>query len=100
MKGLAYGHATLLYVQVSKCINVTDNGVKEIKSLKNLKTLLLFNLSGVNNLEECKKYIQSYLPNCKILGKCCVSYQIVTQQDDLLFYFVKFNILFQDMKKK
>ena len=73
MKGLAYGHATLLYVQVSKCINVTDNGVKEIKSLKNLKTLLLFNLSGVNNLEECKKYIQSYLPNCKILGKCCVS---------------------------
>lgn len=81
MKGLAYGHATLLYVQVSKCINVTDNGVKEIKSLKNLKTLILFSLSSVNNLDECKQYLQSHLPNCKITGKSkcqgCISYHYI-----------------------
>lgn len=69
MKGLAYGHATLTYVQVSECLNVTDKGLKEIKSLKNLKTLVLFNLFSVNNIDESKQFLQSNLPDCKILGQ-------------------------------
>lgn len=69
MKGLAYGQATLTFVQVSECLNVTDKGLKEIKSLKNLKTLVLFNLFSVNNIDESKQFLQSNLPDCKILGK-------------------------------
>lgn len=68
MKGLEYGKDTLEFVQVSKCYNVTDVGVKEIKLLTNLKTLVLFNLSGVSDLEECKQYLKSQMPNCKVLG--------------------------------
>ncbi|XP_039754911.1 ATP synthase subunit s, mitochondrial [Pararge aegeria] len=69
MKGLSYGLATLSYVQVSECVNVGDQGLKEIKALNSLQTLILFNLSGVTDLEECKQYLQSQLPNCKILGQ-------------------------------
>ncbi|OWR52031.1 ATP synthase H+ transporting [Danaus plexippus plexippus] len=68
MKGLEYGKDTLEFVQVSKCYNVTDVGVKEIKLLTKLKTLVLFNLSGVSDLEECKQYLKSQMPNCKVLG--------------------------------
>ncbi|KOB65632.1 ATP synthase coupling factor B [Operophtera brumata] len=66
LKGLSYGSGTLSHVQVSKCFNVTDLGVKEIKALNKLETLVLFNLSAVENLEECKQYLQTHLPNCKI----------------------------------
>lgn len=76
MKGLAYGHATLTYVQVSECLNVTDMGLKEIKSLKNLKTLVLFNLFSVKNIEESKQFLQSNLPDCKILGKTIKIYNL------------------------
>ncbi|XP_050348268.1 ATP synthase subunit s, mitochondrial isoform X2 [Nymphalis io] len=69
MKGLAYGDATLKYAQVSECVNVTDIGLKEIRVLTKLNTLVLFKLSSVNNLDDCKQYLQSQLPSCKILGK-------------------------------
>ncbi|XP_072932679.1 ATP synthase subunit s, mitochondrial [Epargyreus clarus] len=68
MKGLAYGRETLSFVQVSKCANVTDSGVKELKSLSKLQTLILFGLESVGNFEECKQYLKSQLPNCKIEG--------------------------------
>ncbi|XP_023938365.1 ATP synthase subunit s, mitochondrial isoform X2 [Bicyclus anynana] len=68
MKGLSYGLATLTSVQVSECANVRDAGLKEIKALKNLQTLILFKLLSVSDLDECKQYLQSQLPKCKILG--------------------------------
>ncbi|XP_031766560.2 LOW QUALITY PROTEIN: ATP synthase subunit s, mitochondrial [Galleria mellonella] len=68
MKGLSYGRKTLTHVQISKCPSVTDLGVKEIKILDKLETLKLFDLQGVTNLEECKKYLQSHLPKCQIQG--------------------------------
>ncbi|XP_045499199.1 ATP synthase subunit s, mitochondrial [Colias croceus] len=68
LKGLNHGKDTLTHVQVSECVNVTDMGVKELGSLNKLQTLVLFKLSGVNNLEDCKKHLQSKLPNCKLLG--------------------------------
>lgn len=68
LKGLSYGSGTLSHVQVSKCNNVTDPGVKEIKALDKLETLVLFNLISVENLEECKQYLQTHLPKCKIEG--------------------------------
>ncbi|XP_047531251.1 ATP synthase subunit s, mitochondrial [Vanessa atalanta] len=69
MKGLSYGDATLKHAQVSECVNVTDVGLKDIKCLTKLNTLVLFNLSSVNNLDECKQYLQSQLPSCKILDR-------------------------------
>lgn len=69
MKELSNGKETLLHVQVSECINVTDLGLKEVKELRNLETLVIYGLSGVKNFEECKKYLQALLPKCKILGK-------------------------------
>lgn len=68
MKGLSYGMATLSHVQVSACANVLDQGVKDIQALKKLQTLVLFQLDSVSDLEECKRYLQSKLPKCKILG--------------------------------
>lgn len=68
MKGLSYGRDTLSHVQVSQCANVRDQGIKEIQALKNLQTLILFHLTSVSDLEECKQYLQSKLPKCKILG--------------------------------
>lgn len=68
MKGLSYGRDTLTHVQVSKCSDVTDSGVKEIQALVKLTTLVLFDLQCVENLEKCKQVLQSQLPNCKITG--------------------------------
>lgn len=69
MEGLSHGKATLLHVQVSKCPSVTDTGLKDIKVLDKLQSLVLFDLQSVSNLEECKKYLQSHLPKCNIKGK-------------------------------
>lgn len=68
LKGLSYGSDRLTHVQVSKCYNITDPGLKEIKVLNKLETLVLFDLSGVKNLEDCKQYLQTHLPTCKIEG--------------------------------
>lgn len=66
MKGLSYGRSTLTHVQVSKCVDVTDAGLKELISLDKLETLVLFSLTSVSNLDACKQYLQQHLPNCKI----------------------------------
>ncbi|XP_053604834.1 ATP synthase subunit s, mitochondrial isoform X1 [Plodia interpunctella] len=66
IKGLSYGKSTLTHVQVSKCGSVTDTGVREIKILDKLETLVLFDLQGVTNLDECKQFLQLQLPKCKI----------------------------------
>ncbi|CAK1585370.1 unnamed protein product [Parnassius mnemosyne] len=67
LKGLAYGKDVISFVQVSKCPNVTDHGLKEMIVLKNLQTLILFDLISVKNLNECKQFISASLPKCKIL---------------------------------
>lgn len=66
LKGLHFGQNTLTHLQVSKCANVTDDGLKSLISLKKLEHLVLFNLISVENIEECKQYIQQHLSNCKI----------------------------------
>lgn len=69
LKGLAYAKDILSFVQVSKCVNVTDPGLKELVVLKNLQKIVLYDLISVKNIEECKQFITSGLPTCKILGK-------------------------------
>ncbi|KAI5639483.1 hypothetical protein NE865_07983 [Phthorimaea operculella] len=64
MKELSHGKDTLTFVQVSKCLDVTDAGVKELSALHKLNTLVLFDLASVKSLDDCKNYIKSKLPNC------------------------------------
>ncbi|KAH9630509.1 hypothetical protein HF086_000722 [Spodoptera exigua] len=66
LKGLSFGQNTLTHLQVSKCVNVTDAGLKSLVSLDKLELLLMFNLMSVENLQECKQYIQKHLPKCKV----------------------------------
>ncbi|XP_075975459.1 ATP synthase subunit s, mitochondrial isoform X2 [Anticarsia gemmatalis] len=66
LKGLSYASSSLNYLQVSKCVNVTDTGLKELKALGNLETLVLFSLASVSDLEGCKQYLTQQLPKCKI----------------------------------
>ncbi|CAH1636500.1 unnamed protein product [Spodoptera littoralis] len=66
LKGLSFGQSTLTHLQVSKCVNVTDAGLKSLISLNKLELLVLFNLVSVENIEECKEYIRQHLSNCKI----------------------------------
>lgn len=66
MEGLSYGSATLTHVQVSKCINVTDAGIKTLTALTKLKTLVLFSLESVSDLDGCKQYLKQQMPNCNI----------------------------------
>ncbi|VVC94070.1 unnamed protein product [Leptidea sinapis] len=68
MKGLEHGKEALKHLQVSKCVNVTDEGLKDLISLSKLQTLVLYNLPSVNKLEECTQIIVNKLPNCKIIG--------------------------------
>ncbi|GBP83992.1 ATP synthase subunit s, mitochondrial [Eumeta japonica] len=69
LKGLEYARESLTHLQVSQCINVTDVGIRDIKSLRNLEMLVLFELEYVENLEACKEFLQNELPKCKIEGK-------------------------------
>lgn len=69
LKGLSFGQNTLTHVQISKCLDVSDTGIKDLAALHKLDTLILFDLKNVNNIDECKQYLSSKLPNCKIKGK-------------------------------
>ncbi|CAG9787789.1 unnamed protein product [Diatraea saccharalis] len=68
MKGLSYGKETLLHVQVSRCPNITDDGLKELTVLSKLQKLILFDLQSVSDLHKCKEYLKSQLPQCSVKG--------------------------------
>ncbi|CAB3226862.1 unnamed protein product [Arctia plantaginis] len=69
LKGLSYGSSTLTYVQISKCLNVTDEGLKSLTALTNLQTLILFSLESVSDLEGCKQFLKQKLTTCEIGDK-------------------------------
>ncbi|XP_061714367.1 ATP synthase subunit s, mitochondrial-like [Cydia pomonella] len=68
LKGLSHGKDSLTHLQVSDIADVSDAGLKNLKDCHNLQNLVLFDLTNVNDLEECKQYLASQLPNCKIRG--------------------------------
>ncbi|KAI8421722.1 hypothetical protein MSG28_009697 [Choristoneura fumiferana] len=69
LKGLSFGRDSLTHVQISKCPDVSDTGLKDLTALHKLETLVLFDLTNVNNMDDCKQYLSSQLPKCKIQGK-------------------------------
>ncbi|XP_054706933.1 ATP synthase subunit s, mitochondrial-like, partial [Uloborus diversus] len=66
MKKLSAVRDSLNDLQLVSCGNVTDAGILSIASLKNLKTLNLFDLPSVKDKTKCYWILQKELPNCKI----------------------------------
>uniref|UniRef100_A0A182PP93 Uncharacterized protein n=1 Tax=Anopheles epiroticus TaxID=199890 RepID=A0A182PP93_9DIPT len=62
---LRYVAHTLEEVQISKCGNVTDHGLLQLKQLSHLQQVKTFELSDVKNMEEVEKKLKQALPNCK-----------------------------------
>lgn len=52
-------------VQVSKCGNVTDAGLLELKNLPKLQQVTTFELPDVKDLKQVEQTLRSALPGCK-----------------------------------
>lgn len=57
---------TLKYLQVSRCGNISENGLEGLKSLSKLQTLLLFDLQSVKDKKAAVESLKRKLPQCKI----------------------------------
>lgn len=60
---------TLKYLQISSCRNITEKGLMGVHALKNLKTLLLYDLPYVTNSDHVVKELKNKLPQCDITFK-------------------------------
>lgn len=69
LRGLLHAKDTLTHLQISECAQVTDAGIKELKDLQKLHTLILYKLASVDNNEDCKQFLKSHIPKCNIMGK-------------------------------
>ncbi|XP_077287572.1 ATP synthase subunit s, mitochondrial [Arctopsyche grandis] len=66
MKNFSYVDSPLKYLQISSCLNITDQGLLNLPKLDTLKELILLDLPGVNDINKCKDHLKNMLPNCKI----------------------------------
>lgn len=66
---LSYLKGSLQFLQVSSCGNITEKGLRELKVLKNLKTLLLFDLPYVKDKDAIVTELKAHLPNCSVTYK-------------------------------
>lgn len=57
---------SLKYLELEKCRNITEDGLKSLKTLVNLKTLIVKDLPYVKNVDEIKQALQSSLDQCEI----------------------------------
>uniref|UniRef100_A0A182JWD7 ATP synthase subunit s, mitochondrial n=1 Tax=Anopheles christyi TaxID=43041 RepID=A0A182JWD7_9DIPT len=62
---LRYVAKTLEELQISKCGNVTDHGLLQLKQLSQLQHVKTFDLPDVKNVQEVEKTLKQALPNCK-----------------------------------
>lgn len=58
--------ASLTYLQISSCRNISANGLLHLSKLRNLKKLILFDLPYVRNKQKTTSKLQEILPNCSI----------------------------------
>jgi len=60
---------TLEVLEIESCVYITDQGLRGLSILEHLKELVLQDLPGVENMQECVACIQKQLPHCKITVK-------------------------------
>lgn len=66
---LHYLKKSLLYLQISSCPNINDNGLLHLKELTKLKQLMLFDLTGVQDITKIVQALKSSLHVCDIQTK-------------------------------
>ncbi|XP_060537382.1 ATP synthase subunit s, mitochondrial [Cylas formicarius] len=57
---------SLLFLQVSRCPNISDNGLLYLTHLKNLRHLIIFGLTYVRDKPKVLKTLQDELKQCQI----------------------------------
>ncbi|KAK3607853.1 hypothetical protein CHS0354_038281 [Potamilus streckersoni] len=63
---LSYIKETLKVLQISRCPNITKDGLSKLVVLENLQQLVLFQLPEVIDKEETKHMLQNALPKCQV----------------------------------
>ncbi|XP_030387082.1 ATP synthase subunit s, mitochondrial [Scaptodrosophila lebanonensis] len=66
LEGLTHLIPSLTRLQVSGCYNITDNGLKIIGELRNLKQLLIFDMLYVKDIDMVARNLMTRLPNCEV----------------------------------
>lgn len=64
IKELVHVESPLKYLQISKCPNITDTGLLSFPKIDSLRKLVLLELNGVKNINECKSQLNKLLPSC------------------------------------
>lgn len=66
LKGLTPLQNSLLYLQITECLNITEDGLIHLNALTNLKELTLAGLPYIKDKEKIVKTLKNYLPDCII----------------------------------
>lgn len=69
LEKLAFLSKTLLYLKISSCGNISDDGLLKLNILQKLKELLLIDLIAVKKKEHVSETLKSQMPNCNIQFK-------------------------------
>lgn len=57
---------TLQNLQISGCYNLTENDLKSLINLRKLKSLTIFDMNYLKNIDNVIKELKNSLPNCDI----------------------------------
>ena len=57
---------SLKVLEISNCKNITDDGLKSLKNLKNLEKLIARNLPYVKDATKVRDELKKYIANCEI----------------------------------
>ncbi|XP_044265186.1 ATP synthase subunit s, mitochondrial [Tribolium madens] len=66
LKGLTALKNSLLYLQITECLNITESGLIHLNTLNNLKELILADLPYIKEKEKILDKLQHNLPHCTI----------------------------------
>ena len=66
LKMLVVIKESLKHLEISKCGNITPEGLMCIGKLNNLETLILSDLIAVKDIKEVASYLKQMLPGCNI----------------------------------
>lgn len=66
LENLSYCKDSLKVLEIIKCKNITDEGLKSLKTLTKLEKLVCHDLPYVKKGTEIKKELKEYLKNCEI----------------------------------
>lgn len=65
LQRLIYLRKTLTHLQVSRCYNVKDSGLRSIGRLVQLRQLIIYGLIAVKNVKSIETQLKIVLPNCR-----------------------------------